>query len=600
MAEPIPGANRRDERLPLGVKLAFGAPTFAGAAMAIPIAIHLTKFYADVMLVPLGVLGVTIALARALDAVTDPLMGWLSDRTRSRWGRRRPYLAVGAPLCAVSFWALFSPPESLGGAGAVIWFGSTFALYYLFHTVYVIPHVALGPELSLDYHERSTLYAMREAFLVLGTLCAALVPGLLVHRLGDERAAFSIFAAVFGGLLVLLYGWLVARVRERPEFARRTPNPLAPGVRRALANRPFRILLGTSLAGGVPGVLAGSMMPFFVSYVLRPENPSLWLSIFLAVFFGSGLLFLPLWLRAARRFGKRPVWLFGFVMSITGAGPTFLLGEGDLLATAMLLAWAGSSFGASSFLGLAIKADVIDYDELLTGKRREAQFTALWSILPKFVIIPGAAIPIAILGTLGYVPNAPQSPEVLLAIRALFGLATAAFSALALGIAWRLPMTESIHREIQRAIEGRARGEAVTDPISGWLLAAPGSAGIDEDSRWFLDHFSRGELRRVLEQGPRTLVRDVSASCAAALAVALLAAWFVATQLAGLRAEPGPPAVLGVVVCGFAFSMLVFHLLRLRAALRFDPDRFPASRLRAHLDQLGEPARRGVRALSRA
>ncbi len=563
--------------------------------MAIPIAIHLTKFYADVVMVPLGLLGVAIALARAFDALTDPVMGWLSDRTRTRWGRRRPYLVVGAPLCALAFWALFSPPESIHGTRALVWFGSTFALYYLFHTVYLIPHVALGPELSLDYHERSALYAVREAFLVLGTVCAALVPALLTAALGDERAALSVFAAVFGGLLVVLYGWLVVRVRERPDFVRRESNPLVPGVRRALSSRPFVILLGSSLAGAVPGVMAGSMMPFFVSYVLRPEDPSLWLSIFLCAFFGTGFVLLPLWVRAARRFGKRPVWLFSFTMSISGAGLTFVLGEGDLLLAIPLLAWAGSSFGASSFLGLAIKADVIDYDELLTGRRREAQFTALWSILPKFAMIPGAAVPVAILGSLGYVPNAVQSPEVVLAIRALFGLGSAAFSALALLIAWRLPMTEAIHRAIHEGVERRARGETVTDPVTGRLLAPPGSR-MDEEGGWLLDHFSRRELRRVVAKGPHTLVRDVVASAAAALAVALLAALFTARQLTGLPAEPGPQAVLGVVVSGFSLSLVGFHGLRLRAARRFDASRFPESRLRAHLDLPGAPAGRTGRA----
>ena len=139
------------EALPLGLKLVYGAPSFAGAAMVVPILVHLPKFYADVVLVPLGYLAVAIAIARSLDALSDPLVGWLSDRTRSRWGRRRPFMAVGAPLCALAFWALFSPPRTLSGLAAGGWFGVTFVLYFFFHTLYVLPHHALGPELTLDY-----------------------------------------------------------------------------------------------------------------------------------------------------------------------------------------------------------------------------------------------------------------------------------------------------------------------------------------------------------------------------------------------------------------------------------------------------------------
>src|SRR5438876_411273 len=193
------------EVLPLGLKLVYGAPSFAGAAMVVPILVHLPKFYADVVLVPLGYLAVAIAIARSLDALSDPFVGWLSDRTRSRWGRRRPFMAVGAPLCALAFWALFSPP-----------------------------------------------------------------------------------------------------------------NPFVPGVRRALRNRPFRILLATYVVASVTGAIPGTLMPFFNAYVIRPANPALWLSIFLTVYFGAGLLCLPLWVAAARRFGKRPAWLASFVMGTTG------------------------------------------------------------------------------------------------------------------------------------------------------------------------------------------------------------------------------------------------------------------------------------------
>src|SRR5512139_932500 len=104
--------------------------------MLVPIYIHLPKFYSDVVGVPLGFLAIGIAGARALDALSDPLVGWLSDRSKTRWGRRRPWIALGAPLCAVAFYALFAPPESLGPASASAWFATSFVLYFVFHTVY--------------------------------------------------------------------------------------------------------------------------------------------------------------------------------------------------------------------------------------------------------------------------------------------------------------------------------------------------------------------------------------------------------------------------------------------------------------------------------
>ena len=106
---------RPPERLPMSTKILYGTPNLAGAALIVPILINMPKFYADVVLVPLGFLAIAIALARSLDAISDPVVGWFSDRTRTRWGRRRPYIFVGAPLCAIAFWALMSPAGASAG-----------------------------------------------------------------------------------------------------------------------------------------------------------------------------------------------------------------------------------------------------------------------------------------------------------------------------------------------------------------------------------------------------------------------------------------------------------------------------------------------------
>jgi len=574
-------------RVPLGTKLAFGAPSFAGAAMAIPIGIHLTIFYSDVVLVPLGWIALAKALSRALDALTDPVMGWLTDRTRSRWGRRRPYLAVGAPACAIAFCALFGPPAGITPAEATSWLLITYVLYYLFHTVYIIPHYGLGPELTQDYHERSRLYGVQEAFTVCGTMVAAALPGILQDQFGlDPRQSMLLFACVFGTLLTLLYWNLVARVHERPDFSNRTPNALVPGLRRVMRNRVFRLLLVVYVVGSTTGAIPGMMMPYFTTYVLKPEAPALWLTIFLVVYFGAGFVFLPFWVWFAGRYGKKTAYLVTFVPGILASVSLFFLGEGQLLETGIILAFAGSVFGARLFLGPALQADVIDYDELHTGKRREAQYGALWAFMTKFTVIPSMSIPLAVLASLGYQPNVEQSEAVTFAIRAIFGLLPAATAAIALLVAWRYPITEAVHRRIWAAIETHRQGNNAEDPITGEVLQPPGGRDVDEDTGWLLDHFSRRELERLARDGARSVSNRIGLWCGLCATAGIVAGTSVFLTATDLTRDPGLPAVLEVVSAGFAIAFAAYHAIRWRTAWGLQRRPVDPDQVRLHLAAL--------------
>jgi GPH family glycoside/pentoside/hexuronide:cation symporter len=581
-------AEPKSEKLSLGMKMLYGAPSVAGAAMAIPVAIHVNPFYSDTVLVPLAWVALAAALARVLDAIIDPFVGWLSDHTHTRWGRRRPWIFVAAPIAACVFVALFSPPTWLSTQGAAVWFGATLMSFFILNMLYGLPHAALGPELTLDYHERSSLFSWREGFALIGTLVAAVVPGILINVLGDERRAFADMAIAYGLLMVTLYWLLVFRVRERPGFVERKSNPLVPGVRRSLRNRPFVVLFACYVVASIPGAIPGLLMPYFSRYVLNPpplpaEDAQSWLSIFLALYFLSGLVFLPLWLALAKRIGKLKTWLFTFVIGITGGIALFMLGPGDNVACMFVIVWAGSSFGAGLFLPPAIQADVIDYDELHSGKRREAQYLAMWGLVPKFIVIPSASLPLALLAWLGYQPNVAQSPDVVLAIRVIFALTPALFSFAAFFIARRFPIDETVHRAVLAGIDAHRRGEAATDPLTGQRLKPPSQRSVDEETGWFLDYFSVGELRRVLRRGTHGVLADVVRVAALAIAIAVgLAAW-VAHDVSASGGTPGPFGVIAIVSAGFALTIFVFHLSRIVPALRLRRTAVSDATIRAHL-----------------
>jgi len=582
----VPDYVGRDAHLPLGVKLAYGAPNFAGAGMAIPVAIHMSIFYSDTVLVPLGYIALAVAAARAFDAITDPLMGWVTDRTKTRWGRRRPWMLVGAPVCSLAFILLFSPPAWLDPMQAAVWFSATFVLFFLGTTLYGIPHYGLGPELTLDYKERTSLFGWMEAFAVLGTMVAAAAPAFLIPALGGARPAYSAMALTMGLLLTALYVILCLRIRERPDFYQRPSNPLVPGVRRVMRNRPFRVLLAVYLAGSITGAIPGLMMPYFTKYVLRPEDPDRWIALFLLTYFAAAFLFLPVWLAASRRYGKRTVYLAMLLLGGTGSGALFFVGQGDVWPMLAILVWAGSSFGGRLFLAPSMQADVIDYDELLTGKRREAQYGALWAIMTKFAVIPSASVPLAILASLGFTPNVTQAEPVQLAIRAIFALLPAATALVAFGITLWFPIDERTHRAIRSGIDAHARGEDAVDPITGRVVPPPSAEEQVDREGWFLDHFSPRELGRLLRWGPANLLRGTALATGGAGLLCGAGVWAALASMQRLDAEPGLTTIVSVVVAGAGLTAMVFHGVRLRAALRLRAAPVEAGAVKAHLRRM--------------
>src|SRR5262249_7571174 len=155
-----------------------------------------------------------------------------------------------------------------------------------------------------------------------------------------EREVFFRLGIFFGIMLTVLYWMLVLTVKERPDFVARESNPLVPGVRRALRNRPFSILLLSYVVGSIAGAIPATMMPFFNAYLIRPADPTFWLSMLLLGYFGFGFISMPFWVAVARRVGKLNAWLASFFLGISGGGLMFLLKPGDMKMLFVLICWA--------------------------------------------------------------------------------------------------------------------------------------------------------------------------------------------------------------------------------------------------------------------
>jgi len=445
--------------LPLPRRLAYALPAFALAVVGIPIYVYLPKFYTDVLGVDIAALGAVLLAARVFDAVSDPLIGSLSDRSATRWGRRRPWIALGAAPLALSIWMLFVPPE-LAPSAALAWFASFIFALFLFWTIVAVPYEALGAELTFDYDERTSLLGLRDGMLILGTLAAAASPAIVSASLAlsadaaEERRKFLVIAAAYAPLLLVACAWCVFALREPAHARSETQPPWREGLAAMARNRPFLILLGSYTIGAFGSNLPATLILYYVQYVLRSERAD----AFLLLYFVTGIAFLPGWVWLARRIGKKAAWIASMVINTGAFAGVYTLGAGDEVGYAVLVALSGVGLGATIALPSSMQADVIDYDELLTGRRREGQYVGVWAVARKLAAALGVGLALPLLGAAGYQPNVEQTPQVLQALRVLYCLVPCACNLAAIAIALAYPIDRRRHEQIRAAIEER-RGD---------------------------------------------------------------------------------------------------------------------------------------------
>ncbi|HEY1438472.1 MAG TPA: MFS transporter [Casimicrobiaceae bacterium] len=379
-------------RVPVSTLAAYGLFGMPLAMTALPLYVHLPKFYGDHLGVNLAVLGSVLLVLRLADGVVDPLLGVLSDRG----GARKRWLLLAAPLLAVGMIFLFTPlPRA--EAPLIAWLSVALAFVYGAFSLATINHQAWGAELSGDPVERTRITAVREGLALLGVVIAAVLPAFLGGKDGG-LARFALLFAVFTLVCAAITVALTPDTRAAPTTSAPRQS-LRVLLSRPLADPLFRRLLLVFMLNGIAAAIPATLVLFFIADVLDAEARQ---GMFLALYFIAGAAGMPLWVKLSARIGKPNAWITAMFVAIAAFVWASRLGTGDTVAFTVICALSGIALGADLSLPPSLLADVI-------GRRGRMEATGsyfgLWTLATKLNLALAAGIALPLLAALGYAPG---------------------------------------------------------------------------------------------------------------------------------------------------------------------------------------------------
>ncbi len=448
------------EKIALRIKWLYGVADMGIAMLTASIQFFLLFFYTDVVHIDPAMAGMALLVGKLTwDAFNDPLFGYLSDRTRSRWGRRRPYMLFGALPLGLFAWLLYSIPEGLVGWKAFIAVFVTYLLFDTMHTLVSTAYYAMTPELTYDYNERASLTTIRMGFSVMGYILGAAATTALAGLLQSlfhwtSKAAFSGMGATFGVIAVItvLTTAFGVRERKRPELVPSVMPPVK-SIVQTFKNRPFMQLMAAQFLSSFSFTLLTTLLPYYLIYQLNMQAQLPLVMLLMLVTIG---IFLYPWKRISDRINKGPSYALGLFIASLAVIATFFYPHAPTPLIFVTAALAGLGFSAQWVFPWSMLPDVVEHDQAVTGERREGVYYGVWAFLGKLTNALGIAVSGWVLKLFGYVANAEQTPTALLGIRLFFGPIAAGVLIISLPLLVWYPITRASHARLREEI-ARAR-----------------------------------------------------------------------------------------------------------------------------------------------
>jgi glycoside/pentoside/hexuronide:cation symporter, GPH family len=436
----------------------YGAGDFAFNLFFTFSSLFLLYFYTDVLGLSATTAGLIIMTALIWEGATDPVVGVIANRTRSRWGRYRPYLLLGCVPLALSFVAMFIPTGLSGPALA----GYAFATHLVFRTIYTlvnIPYIALSAQMTSDSLARGRLAGARMMFAIVCGLTLAATSLPLVTVLGGGPSGFFGLSLILATVAVAILLFCFAATREAPVNEGEVQPSLAGMAAAVRVNSPFLILLGATILGSTGYTMSSKAMLYYMKYVAGSEAA---MTVGLTVSLAAAALSMIPWMMVTRRTSKRVVWLSGTAITGGVSLAIYLLAPtaGPLLWLLLGLGGIGNAAFVLTFWSMI--PDTVEFGEWKSGTRAEGAIFGLVIFSQKVALGLGTGLIGLLLDQIGYRPNQPQDAATIEGIRAIFTLVPLTLGLCAGALIWFYPLDQRTHGELVRLINDRKN--RATDP----------------------------------------------------------------------------------------------------------------------------------------
>ena len=448
------GREQKGIKLPLSIKISYGIGDIACNLFIVTTGMYLLFFLTNVVGVDPALAGTMLLFPKLLDVILDPIMGAISDVTRSRFGRRRVYLLYGAVPFGLTFLAIFIAPGFQTEFANGLQVALIFALGCTVFALVNVPYASMVPEMSSDYNERLSITSFRMSFASIGALLAGGLTMVLVNAGGGGAAGFRNMGIIFGTAIVVCCLWCFIGKRKATSLPpQKEMPPLKEQVQVAARNYPFMMLMSSYF---LQALAIGVMMAGFVYYVkYAMALPETAMDTVFPIFMITGVLFIPVWLAVGKRLGKIKSYYIGLALFTVIMASLFFTGADVLWLFYAQIFLAGVGFSSFQLFPFSMLPDTVEYDEMQSGLRREGIFSGMWSAGQKIAYSVGPPIVGFALSLSGFVREGVQPESLVTGVRFIFCLFPAAMILLSFIPYRRYPLTEEEFEKVKARIAQR-------------------------------------------------------------------------------------------------------------------------------------------------